>query len=48
MSPVESNLIDGVLVVLVEKVEELSAARLRIEELKSQAACRRKEVDVSP
>jgi kinesin family protein 15 len=31
-----------------EKVEELSAARLRIEELESQAACRQKEVDVSP
>jgi len=31
-----------------EKVEELSAARLRIEELESQAACRQKEVRFSP
>lgn len=30
-----------------EKVEELSAARLRIEELEAQAACRQKEVDFS-
>ena len=28
-----------------EKVEELSAARLRIEELEAQAACRQREVD---
>lgn len=30
-----------------EKVEELAAARMRIEELESQAACRQKEVNFS-
>lgn len=30
-----------------EKVEELSASRMRIEELESQAACQQKEVGIS-